>query len=412
MSYYGGYGDGYGGYGSYDGGYGRYGGGGGSGGGYGGGSGGGYGGGGYGGGRDRDRDRDNNRNRRDNDRYGGGGGGGGGGRRDNNGGGRGGRGGGGKYGGGGGRGNRGRGGKREYSGGDRDYGNKRFREEEDNWLESDRHGLMQSLFMESPPEKFEEEWLFIVCPPGKRRVLVAANDITQSYNNAGAVDLKFKSCLPSGSELFTEVHKYDDITILDTVYSPEKKRFYVVDLLHWKHYPYYDTEAKFRFFCLPDKFSQLKEPSVVTENNEYPLELLPKLPYSRSNLETALKSTEHKIEGLLFINKFSTYICKDSSNCLWLKLDQMEKILGIPVPEGINYATTNTRDENKKAEQEERKKLRAHREAARERQEEESRKLAEAEQAAEGDKSGEEKEGGEAKEEYDEGGGDAEQDQE
>lgn len=35
--------------------------------------------------------------------------------------------------------------------------------------------LMQSLFMESPPEDFEEEWLFIVCPPGKRRVLVAAN---------------------------------------------------------------------------------------------------------------------------------------------------------------------------------------------------------------------------------------------
>ena len=33
---------------------------------------------------------------------------------------------------------------------------------------------MQSMFMEKMPEDFEKEWLFAICPSGKRRLLVAA----------------------------------------------------------------------------------------------------------------------------------------------------------------------------------------------------------------------------------------------
>ncbi|CAL1526429.1 unnamed protein product [Lymnaea stagnalis] len=230
---------------------------------------------------------------------------------------------------------------------------------------------MQSPYMEKAPENLEQDWLFIICPSGKRRIIVAANDITQTYKDGGATDLKFKSCLPSGNPGLAEIHKYDDLTILDSLYCPDKKCFYIIDMLHWKHYPYYETEAEFRFFCLPDKFSELKSPSEVSANNEYPLELLEKHPYSQSKLESALKSAGHKVEGVLFINKSSQYVCKDSEDTFWLKLDQIEKVLGFPLPEGVEFSATSEEDDKKKEEWETRQKLRADREAAKQKQDEE-----------------------------------------
>ena len=76
-----------------------------------------------------------------------------------------------------------------------------------------------------------------------------------------------------------------------------------------------------------------------------------------------------QIEGILFIRKDSTYQTKDTDDVLWIKLDKMEELLGLPVPElqdGIEYATTNNKDEKKRQEQEDRRKLRAQREAAKE----------------------------------------------
>lgn len=226
--------------------------------------------------------------------------------------------------------------------------------------------------MESMPENFETEWLFVVCPPGKRRLLVAAHESTESYNNAGAPELKFMSCLPSGSEHLGEVHKADDLTILDTVYSAEQKKFYIVDVLHWKHYPYYDTEAEFRFFVLPTKYSELKDPTEKKDTvNEYPLELLQKYPCSVQKIGEVLQEAKSKVEGLLFIKKDSLYVTKDSEEVLWLKLDQLKSILDIDIPEGIEYAQTNSKDERKKQEQEDRKKLREARNAAKDKADEE-----------------------------------------
>ncbi|XP_012942283.1 snurportin-1 [Aplysia californica] len=239
---------------------------------------------------------------------------------------------------------------------------------------------MQSTFMENIPENFADEWLFVVCPPGKRRLLVAAKDFTETYNSAGAPELKFRSCLPNGSHKLCDVHKIDDLTILDTVYSPEKKRFFIVDLLHWRHYPYYDTEAEFRFFVLPSKYSELDRPTEIDDDNEHPLELLEKYPCTLEKIEEVLKSTTFKVEGLLFIKKDSLYVTKDSEEVLWLKLDKMEKVLGVKVPEGVTFANTNSRDEKRRTEQEDRKKLKLERMAARQKEAaDKARRLAEAE---------------------------------
>uniref|UniRef100_A0A0B7B4X4 Snurportin-1 n=1 Tax=Arion vulgaris TaxID=1028688 RepID=A0A0B7B4X4_9EUPU len=260
--------------------------------------------------------------------------------------------------------NGGRGGKRSFGGKSQGDFSKRFKAD-DNWEQSDRHSTMLSHFLETVPENFEEDWLCIVCPAGKRRVLVAASISTQTYRKDGKPDMTFKSCLPNGSPQQTEVMKYNDLTILDAVFCTQSKQFYIIDMLHWKHYPYYETEAEFRAFFLPEKYSQLKTPTELSENNEYPLILLEKFPCSDSSIEQALNETAYKVEGLLFINKKSIYECTDSPNSLLLRLDQLEKVLGIPVPEGLSYIRTSSEDTKWKEELIARKKLKAVREAAR-----------------------------------------------
>ncbi|GFR96606.1 snurportin-1 [Elysia marginata] len=309
---------------------------------------------GYRGGWDRDRDRGNfgGGDRRDRDRaFGGrGGGGGGGGFNKRGGGGRGGPGG-----------NRGQ--KRPSSG---NSGPPKRVRDDNNWAMGDRHPAMQSIFMESKPEDFEESWMFAVCPSGKRRIIVAADETTQSYNSTGASDAKFKSCLPNGNEAFNEVHKLQDLTILDTMLNNEEKKCYIIDMMHWRHYPYYDTEADFRFYCLADKYSELKKPTEIHAENEYSLHLLPKLPCSQKSIGEALEQAKNdsvKVEGLLFINKSSLYATKDSSDSQWLRLDKMEEILGFAPPEGLDFQTTSSRDDRKRQEQEERQKLKEQRDA-------------------------------------------------
>ncbi|KAH9524808.1 hypothetical protein Btru_027918 [Bulinus truncatus] len=270
-------------------------------------------------------------------------------------------------------GGRGRGGfKRSFQDGDGGY-DKRPKteadENEDNWKE--KHPVMLSLYMEEAPEQLEQDWYFVVCPMGSRRLLVAANDTTQSYDSKGKPDLKFNSCLPNGGQTYVNNYKYFDLTILDTIFSSELKKFYILDMLHWKHYPYYDSEAEFRYFFLKDKYSELKEPLTVSEANEYPIDLLEKVQYSQSNLESALKKFEQKVDGLLFIRKSSPYVCHDSHETFWMKLDQMEKILGYPAPEGVSFAETSEEDVRRKAEFELRMKTRLEREAAKEKQDEE-----------------------------------------
>uniref|UniRef100_A0A2C9M5E1 Snurportin-1 n=1 Tax=Biomphalaria glabrata TaxID=6526 RepID=A0A2C9M5E1_BIOGL len=109
------------------------------------------------------------------------------------------------------RGGRGGGGgfKRKFDGSDRGNDKKRREIEviEDNWLE--KHPMMQSVFMDNAVEGLNQDWLFVVCPTGNRRLLVAANDVSQSYDNEGKPDLKFVSCLPNGGPEFIANYKYD-----------------------------------------------------------------------------------------------------------------------------------------------------------------------------------------------------------
>ena len=75
-----------------------------------------------------------------------------------------------------------------------------------------------------------------------------------------------------------------------------------------------------------------------------------------------------QIEGLLFIRKSSTYQPKDCEDVLWLKLDKLKAVLGLQVPEGLDYAKTNEEDAKNREEQATRKRLRAEREAAAEKE--------------------------------------------
>jgi len=94
------------------------------------------------------------------------------------------------------------------------------------------------------------DWLYIPCPMGRRSLVVAANGETIAYSQKGFQRCKFQSILPNGNYSFNfNEDNYKDSskqTILDCVINFESKTCYVLDLVKWNGYNYFNGSAQFR----------------------------------------------------------------------------------------------------------------------------------------------------------------------
>ena len=193
-----------------------------------------------------------------------------------------------------------------------------------------RNQLMLSEWMLEVPADFEENWLAMIVPVGRRSLVVSARKTTYAYSRAGAVLKNFPSLLPGGCK---HTHRQiRDYSILDCVFYEGARTYYILDVMCWAGHPVYDSDLEFRTFWKEQKCKE--SPDIGTYSRLNPL-VFQNLTYhscSKENLARLLsKAPPFEVDGLLFIHKECRYILGRTPLAAWLKPHMVPDILGVPV---------------------------------------------------------------------------------
>ncbi|CAF0948263.1 unnamed protein product [Brachionus calyciflorus] len=193
--------------------------------------------------------------------------------------------------------------------------------------------LMFSEWLVEVPNDLDKSWYMVLCPIGKRCLVVASEGTTNVYNKAGKLISKHSSRLPGG---FKE--SKIDYTILDCIYNDSLRTYYVLDCLCWKSHPIMDSETEFRFYWLKCKLEESKEVTEFSYENPYAFKDLPRV----SNLTPdSIRSQfdffnyEFKLDGVLFYHKETHYESGCTPLVGWLKPYMIPEILNIQMPEWV-----------------------------------------------------------------------------
>jgi snurportin-1 len=101
--------------------------------------------------------------------------------------------------------------------------------------------LMLSEWLVDIPADFSTQWLLVVCPVGKRGLVIASKGLTSVYTKSGHCVNRFPSALPGGSRKTGS--KVTDYCILDCIYHEPTRTYYVLDVMCWRGHPVYDSEV-------------------------------------------------------------------------------------------------------------------------------------------------------------------------
>ncbi|XP_066199028.1 snurportin-1 isoform X6 [Saccopteryx leptura] len=202
--------------------------------------------------------------------------------------------------------------------------------------------LMLSEWLIDIPSDLGQEWIVVVCPVGKRSLIVASREdfliaifglmtpcrmeaegkeswclmrmgplstqgSTSAYTKSGYCVNRFSSLLPGGNRRYPTTAK--DYTILDCIYSEAKQTYYVLDVMCWRGHPFYDCQFKFvglqNFPCTTESLCEVL-------SMDFPFE----------------------VDGLLFYHKQTHYSPGSTPLVGWLRPYMVSDILGVAVPAG------------------------------------------------------------------------------
>ncbi|XP_069621775.1 snurportin-1 isoform X4 [Ranitomeya imitator] len=113
--------------------------------------------------------------------------------------------------------------------------------------------MLSEWLIEIPPD-LAALWILVVCPTGKRSLVVASRGSTAAYTKSGYCVNRFPSLLPGGNRNNSATGK--DYTILDCIYNEESRTYYVLDVMCWRGHPVYDCQTDFRFYWLQSKLQE------------------------------------------------------------------------------------------------------------------------------------------------------------
>ncbi|XP_071964669.1 snurportin-1-like [Antedon mediterranea] len=196
--------------------------------------------------------------------------------------------------------------------------------------------LMLSEWLVDVPSDFEQEWLMVFCPTGKRNLVVASKGRTAAYTKSGYCIKRFHSNLPGGNR--SSSRTISQYTILDCVYDEVSKTYYILDVMCWGGHPVYDCDTEFRFYWLQCKIQENTEVTKVSKLNPIKFEALPYYVCEKTNLQEVLANPmpfQTKLDGLLFYHKKTHYTLGSTPLVGWLKAWMVPEIINIPVPESI-----------------------------------------------------------------------------
>ncbi|XP_022108126.1 snurportin-1-like isoform X2 [Acanthaster planci] len=149
-----------------------------------------------------------------------------------------------------------------------------------------RNQLMLSEWLVDVPTSLASDWLMVLCPEGKRNLIVAAKGKTSSYSKSGYRLSVFPSMLPGGCR--KHKHNNTDYSLLDCIFQEATRTFYVLDIMCWRGHPVYDSDTEFRFYWLQTKLAEVPELAVQTSTNPYRFLALPSYPCNQSAIKDAM----------------------------------------------------------------------------------------------------------------------------
>ncbi|KAJ6664155.1 hypothetical protein lerEdw1_008370 [Lerista edwardsae] len=193
--------------------------------------------------------------------------------------------------------------------------------------------LMLSEWLIDVPPDLVQEWLLVVCPIGKRTLIVASRGSTAAYTKSGFCMKRFPSLLPGGSRHNSTTSK--NYTILDCIYSEAQQTYYILDVMCWRGHPVYDCQTDFRFFWLHSKIQEEEGLGEKSRINPFRFVGLQNYSCASSSLcEVLTTNFPFEVDGLLFYHKQTHYSPGSTPLVGWLRPYMVSDILGISVPAG------------------------------------------------------------------------------
>ena len=138
---------------------------------------------------------------------------------------------------------------------------------------------------------------------GRRNLVIAANGSTKVFSKSGKQVKSFPSNLPGGNRNQNRRNTY---TILDCIYSESNSIFYILDMMCWDGFQYYDCDTEFRLSWVQQKFIENQEMRTRSRINPYSFQPLPVYQCTRESIKEALNSpmpfSDH-LDGLLIYHR-------------------------------------------------------------------------------------------------------------
>ena len=191
--------------------------------------------------------------------------------------------------------------------------------------------LMESEWLVEIPQDFQSNWIMVPVPEGRRCLLIAGYGTTCHYSRSGHFINQFPSLLPGGNRK----RDRDKITFLDCIYVQVEGTYYVLDVMVWKDFSYYDCDTECRFFMLKSRLDENPELAIKSKINPYIFKALPSYACTPNAMQTALVQdlSFHPLplDGLLFYSKLVQYLPGSTPLVGWLKGYMVPEMLNIPV---------------------------------------------------------------------------------
>jgi len=141
--------------------------------------------------------------------------------------------------------------------------------------------LMLAEYLNEIPSDFEGQWYCMAIPNGIRCIVYSGKSSTISRRINGKIMNRFYSLLPNGSPN-SQIGKYSsDYCILDCIFYPALKTYFILDVISWRGYELQECTTEFRFFWKMTKLEEMEKEhglNVKEVSPENPFAFLP-LPY-------------------------------------------------------------------------------------------------------------------------------------
>jgi len=200
-----------------------------------------------------------------------------------------------------------------------------------------KNQLMLSEWLVEVPVDMEDNWLLLLCPEGRRNFVIAANGSTKVFSKSGKQVKSFPSSLPGGNRN-QGGRSRNSYTILDCVYSESNGIFYILDMMCWDGYQYYDCDTEFRLAWVQQKFIENQELRQRTRINPYSFQPLPVYKCTKESISQALNSplpfNDH-LDGILIYHRQVHYMPGKTPLVGWIKGYMVPELLDIPVCEEL-----------------------------------------------------------------------------